>query len=135
MIRSFCRLPACRRQDCLQEDAGLTLAGLLLFGKRPAIQKGVPFYFVDYQEQPEDKTSQTRRLDRVVPDGTWSGNLFDFYRKVSRKLVADLKVLFVLKGNFRQDDTPLHRALREALINALVHADYAGRACMEFSGA
>lgn len=35
---------------------------------------------------------------------------------------------FVLKGNFRQDDTPLHRALREALANALVHADYSGRA-------
>jgi len=108
--------------------SGLTLAGLLLFGKWPAIQEGVPFYFVDYQEQPEDKASQTRWLDRVVPDGTWSGNLFDFYRKVSCKLVADLKGPFVLKGNFRQDDTPLHRALREALVNALVHADYAGRA-------
>ena len=126
--QEFLQVTGCWRQDRLQEDAGLTLAGLLLFGKWPAIQEGVPFYFVDYQEQPEDKTSQTRWLDRVVPDGTWSGNLFDFYRKVSRKLVADLKVPFVLKGNFRQDDTPLHRALREALVNALVHADYSGRA-------
>jgi predicted HTH transcriptional regulator len=125
--QEFLEVTGCWRQDRAQEDAGLTLAGLLLFGKWPAIQEGVPFYFVDYQEQPEDKTSQTRWLDRVVPDGTWSGNLFDFYRKVSRKLVADLKVPFVLKGNFRQDDTPLHRALREALVNALVHADYAGR--------
>ncbi len=104
--QEFLQVTGCWRQDRLQEDAGLTLAGLLLFGKWPAIQEGVPFYFVDYQEQPEDKTSQTRWLDRVVPDGTWSGNLFDFYRKVSRKLVADLKVPFVLKGNFRQDDTP-----------------------------
>ncbi len=116
------------RQDRQTGDSGLTLAGLLMFGQWPAIQEGVPFYFVDYQEQPEDKTSQTRWLDRVVPDGTWSGNLFDFFRKVSRKLVADLKVPFVLEGNFRQDDTLQHRALREALVNALVHADYSDRA-------
>jgi len=77
-----------------------------MFGHWPAIHECVSNYFVDYQEQqPEDKTSETRWLDRVVPDGTWSGNLFDFFRKVSRKLVADLKVPFVLKGNFRQYDT------------------------------
>jgi len=116
------------RHDRQTNDEGLTLAGLLMFGQWPAIQEGVLNYFVDYQEQPEDKTSETRWLDRVVPDGTWSGNLFDFFRKVSRKLVADLKVPFVLKGNFRQDDTLQHRALREALVNTLVHADYTGRA-------
>ena len=116
------------RHDRQTGDEGLTLAGLLMFGQWPAIQEGVPNYFVDYQEQPEDKTSETRWLDRVVPDGTWSGNLFDFFRKVSHKLVADLKVPFVLKGNFRQDDTLQHRALREALVNTLVHADHTGRA-------
>jgi predicted HTH transcriptional regulator len=116
------------RQDRQTGEKGLTLAGLLMFGQWPALQEGVPNYFVDYQEQPEDKTSQTRWLDRVVPDGAWSGNLFDFFRKISRKLVADVKVPFVLKGNFRQDDTPMHRALREALVNTLVHADYSDRA-------
>lgn len=116
------------RQDRQTGEKGLTLAGLLMFGQWPALQEAVPHYFADYQEQPEDKSSQTRWLDRLVPDGSWSGNLFDFFRKVSRKLVADIKVPFVLKGNFRQDDTPLHRALREALVNTLVHADYSDRA-------
>ena len=69
-----------------------------------------------------------RWLDRVVPDGTWSGNVFDFYRKVIRKLTADLKVPFALKGDTRVDDTPIHQALREALVNSLVHADYSDRA-------
>ncbi len=116
------------RQDRQSGENGLTLAGLLMFGQWPSIQEAIPNYFVDYQEQEADKSSQTRWLDRVVPDGTWSGNLFDFFLKVSRKLVTDIKVPFVLKGNFRQDDTPLHRALREALVNTLVHADYSDRA-------
>ena len=116
------------RQDRQSGEKGLTLAGLIMFGQWPAIQEGAPFYFADYQEQPEDKTSQVRWLDRIVPDGSWSGNIFDFFRRVSRKLVAELKVPFALKGNFRQEDTPLHRALREALVNTLVHADYSDRA-------
>ena len=45
-----------------------------------------------------------------------------------RKIVADLKVPFALKGDIRQDDTPVHQALREAMVNMLVHADYADRA-------
>jgi ATP-dependent DNA helicase RecG len=61
-------------------------------------------------------------------DGTWPGNLFDFYRKVIKKLTADLKVPFVLYGDKRLDDTPVHQALREALVNTLVHADFSGRA-------
>ena len=86
----------------------------------------MPHYFVDYQERPEAKT-ELRWVDRLVPDGTWSGNAFDFYRRVYRKLVADLKAPFALKDGQRQDDTQVHVALREALVNTLVHADYTGR--------
>lgn len=34
----------------------------------------------------------------------------------------------MLKGDTRIDDTPLHQALREALVNTLIHADYSDRA-------
>lgn len=114
------------RRDRTTGEEGLTLAGLLMFGRWSAIQEAVPHYFLDYQERPEAKT-ELRWVDRLVPDGTWTGNLFEFYRRVYRKLVADLKVQFSLKGGQRQDDTPVHVALREALVNALVHADYTGR--------
>jgi ATP-dependent DNA helicase RecG len=114
------------RRDRQTGQSGLTLAGLLMFGQWHAIQEAVPHYFVDYQERPEARADK-RWIDRVVPDGTWSGNVFDFYRRVYRKLVADLKVPFELKGGQRQDDTPVHEALREALVNTLVHADYTGR--------
>ena len=114
------------RRDRVTDQEGLTLAGLLMFGRWSAIQEAVPHYFLDYQERPEAKT-ELRWVDRLVPDGTWTGNLFEFYRRVYRKLVADLKVQFSLKGGQRQDDTPVHVALREALVNTLVHADYTGR--------
>lgn len=114
------------RRDRQTGEEGLTLAGLLMFGRWESIQDAVPHYFVDYQERPEAK-AELRWVDRLIPDGTWSGNLFDFYRRVYRKLTTDLKVPFSLKEGQRQEDTPVHVALREALVNSLVHADFTGR--------
>lgn len=108
-------------------SSGLTKAGLLMFGQQTAIKEIFPNYMLDYQERPEPK-AELRWIDRVTLDGSWSGNVFDFYRKVIRKLTFDLKVPFLLEGDQRQDDTTVHKALREALVNALAHADYTGRA-------
>lgn len=126
--QEFLQLLGGWRDDRSTGESGLTLAGLLMFGQWSRIADAAPLYFVDYQEQQDQPDTETRWLDRVIPDGTWSGNLFDFYRKVIRKLTADLKVPFVLKGDTRIDDTPLHQVLREALVNTLVHADYSDRA-------
>ena len=108
-------------------ESGLTTAGLLMFGRHPVIQEQFPYYMLDYQERPEVKTEQ-RWIDRITLDGSWSGNLYDFARKVYRKLTQDIKVPFALVSGVRQEDTPVHIALREALANAIVHADYTGRA-------
>jgi ATP-dependent DNA helicase RecG len=105
---------------------GLTLAGLLMFGKQPSILAAVPNYIVDYQEGSR-ASDESRWLDRITTDGTWSGNLYDFYRRVIQKLFVDLKVPFKLLGIDRVDETPVHEALREALVNTLIHADYTGR--------
>lgn len=113
----------CDRQT---KSEGLTLAGLLMFGKLRSILEAVPNYVVDYQERPEPRT-EARWIDRVTTDGTWSGNLYDFYRRVIQKLFSDIKVPFKLKGAKRVDETPVHEALREALVNTLIHADYTGR--------
>jgi predicted HTH transcriptional regulator len=115
------------RQDRETGDAGLTLAGLLMFGQMHVIQEALPNYMLDYQERPAAKTER-RWVDRLTLDGKWSGNLYDFYRKVYLKLTADLKVPFQLENGERQDETPVHIALREALANVLVHADYSERA-------
>ena len=69
-----------------------------------------------------------RWTDRITSQsGDWSGNVFDFILKVIPKLQSDLKVPFMFKGNFRDDDTPLHKTVREATVNMLANADFYGR--------
>lgn len=108
---------------------GLTAAGLLMFGKLRSILDAFPYYIVDYQERPPDaKQDMDRRwTDRVTTDGSWSGNLYDFYRMVILRLTYDLKVPFRIQNGTRIDDTPVHEAVREALVNLIIHADFTGR--------
>lgn len=115
------------RKDRETGVEGFTLAGLLMFGKTESITdpECAPDFMLDYREIPAD-TTVTRWVDRIYPDGTWEANLFQFYRLVLPKLQAFMPKPFVLKGDERQDETPAHEALREALINALVHALYGG---------
>lgn len=115
------------KRDRQTNQEGLTIAGLLMFGKLISIQEVFPSYMLDYQERPEAKT-EARWIDRVTIDGSWSGNLFDFYHIVIKKLTIDLKVPFKLDGDKRQDQTSVHDALREAFVNTIVHADYSGKA-------
>jgi ATP-dependent DNA helicase RecG len=103
-----------------------TFAGILMFGQLRAILDAAPNYVVDYQERPQSKT-EARWIDRITTDGSWSGNLYDFYRKVIRKLFADLQVPFRIKDDERVEETPVHTALREALVNTIIHADYSAR--------
>lgn len=113
------------RHDRSSGDEGLTLAGLLMFGKDQAIRdpNGAPNYFVDYREKLDP---ELRWTDRIYPDGTWEANLFQFYSRVWTKLASGLPTPFQLEGAMRRDVTPAHEALREAFVNALIHADYAG---------
>ncbi|CAK8723361.1 HTH arsR-type domain-containing protein [Candidatus Electrothrix laxa] len=127
--RSFLQKIGAWRMDRESGQDGLTAAGLLMFGEHTTIQEAFPLYMLDYQEQPAIKTEQ-RWIDRLTLDGTWSGNLYDFYRKVFLKLTEGVKVPFELDNDRRLDESPIHVALREALCNVLVHADYSDRAAV-----
>jgi predicted HTH transcriptional regulator len=97
-----------------------------MFGYDYEIVREFPNYFLDYQERMDESTRWTDRLNSGT--GDWSGNLYDFYFRVYNKLTQDVKVPFKLKdGRDRVDDTPIHEALREALANCLINADYHGR--------
>ena len=99
-----------------------TAAGLLMFGFEYEIVKEFPYYFLDYQEKMD---AETRWTDRIVStSGDWSGNIYDFYFRVYQRIAQDIKVPFKMENGERIDDTPVHGALREALANCLINADY-----------
>lgn len=108
------------------EDAKLhpTVGGLLMFGYEYEITRYFPSYFLDYQERMEDDTRWTDRI--VSSSGDWSGNLYDFYFRVYNRLQQEIKVPFRVENGERVDETPVHTALREALANCLINADYYG---------
>lgn len=114
------------RKDRRTGDEGLTLAGLLMFGKTESIQDNlaVPGFHLDYRERLAED-DEIRWSDRLHIDGTWEANLFQFYQRVSQKLSHDpsLKVPF---QSDRRSQTDAHEALKEALVNALIHADHGG---------
>ncbi|MBP9155784.1 MAG: putative DNA binding domain-containing protein, partial [Xanthomonadales bacterium] len=110
---------------------GITLAALLMFGKTLSIQapEAIPGFQLDYRERLSDDPN-IRWSDRLTIDGTWEANLFQFYQQVMLRFASDAG----LKRPFAQDSegvrplvTPVHDALQEALVNALIHGDYSGQ--------
>ena len=108
------------------EDGQLhpTAAGMLMFGDEYNIVRHFPEYFLDYREEVDPTTRWSDRLHSS--SGEWSGNVCDFYFRVYNKMIKDIKVPFKMSGGERIDDTNMHKALREALANCLINADYHG---------
>lgn len=104
-----------------------TLAGLVCFGDFNEISNVLPYFFLDYREH---LSSDVRWTDRVCSgDATWSGNVLDFFFRINQSIAAGVKTPFRIASDnvTRVDDTSVHKALREVLANALIHADYHGR--------
>ena len=111
------------KKDRSKGIEGLTIAGLLMFGKGISIRERFSNLMMDYRDESQ-ATAEMRWCDRVTYDGTWENNLFNFFMKVSPKLSSDLKKPFVLDNQQRVDDTPIHKAIREAFVNMIIHSDY-----------
>ena len=94
----------------------------MMFGEEYKILYEYPEYFLDYREVLDPTIRWTDRLQSSA--GDWTGNLFDFFFRVYHKLARDVKVPFKLEGITRTEDTPVHKALREALANCLANTDF-----------
>ena len=102
---------------------GLTLAGLMMFGKGLAIRDRFSNFRMDYLDM-SHLVGDERYHDRLTYDGLWENNLYQFFRIVSPKVQFDLPRPFKLEmGGKRNDDTPQHEAVREAFTNAIIHCD------------
>lgn len=101
----------------------LTTAGLLMFGKGLAIRErfdNIRMDYIDKSNLPPD----SRWSDRLTYDGMWENNLYSFMRLVMPKLVSGIKRPFKLRGMTRDDDTAIHKAIRESVVNMMIHSDY-----------
>lgn len=98
------------------------MAYYLMFGEEYNIVREFPEYFLDFREMLDNTTRWTDRLQSS--SGDWTGNVFDFFFRVNSKIIKDIKKPFRLEGITRVDDTSVHKAIREALVNCLVNTDY-----------
>lgn len=119
------------RKDRQSGEEGFTVAGLLMFGKTLSItdEECCPHFYPDYQERLTEE-DDIRWTNRICADGTWEANLFNFYQRVLPRLQSVLPKPFKLENNTRIEETPAHVAVREALINLCVHADYSVNATL-----
>jgi len=112
------------RRDRKSAMEGLTVAGLLMFGKEASIAEAFPHFHLDYREKLSDDPDE-RWSYRITQDGTWEGNLYNFYFWVYNRLIQDIEVPFTLdEEGIRKGETHVHEAIREVLANTLIHADH-----------
>lgn len=94
-----------------------------MFGKGLAIRERFDNIRMDYLDE-SNLAPGSRWSDRLTYDGMWENNLYSFMRLVMPKLVSGIKHPFNLQGMARNDDTAIHKAIREAVVNMLIHSDY-----------
>lgn len=90
-----------------------TAAGLLMLGEARAVRAVWPHFRLSYREQLQPGMACRLRSDA---EG-WNGALFDFYFAAAHRICADPRLP-------AEADHPVQLAVREALANALIHADY-----------
>lgn len=109
--------------DRVTRKGWLTTAGLLMFGKGLAVRERFDNIRMDYIDE-SNLLPDSRWNYRITYDGTWENNLYNFVRQVMPKLVSGIKRPFRLEGITRIDDTHVHKAIRESLVNMMIHSDY-----------
>lgn len=109
-------------------DGKLTIGGALVLGTEDIIQQAIPDFRVDYLEIPgsnysEAKERFTYRIDEQE-------NLWEYFFAIFDRLRRFLDLPFKLsQEGFASDDYPQLDALREALVNMLMHSDYFSSGC------
>ena len=112
----------------LLREGQLTHAAALLFGKTKLITRLKPAGLVDFRliRQPWSEEAPAHRFDdRLLCEG----NLVQALRALIERLLSLVPNPFSLEGDTLQRPAhpPEYKALREALVNLLVHQDYSDK--------
>lgn len=88
---------------------GLSMAGLMMFGKGLPIRERFDNFRMDYLNFC-NLIGEERYSDRLTYDGRWENNLYQFFSIVLPKMTFDLPRPLRMEGLQRVDDTPQHKA-------------------------
>jgi len=100
----------------------ISIGGLLVFGNEDSVGKVFSDFRIDYFEIMGTSYSDApKRYEYRMPEYK---NLYEYFFAIYERLIKKIDIPFKLKGAFRDENQPQVKAIREALVNLLIHADY-----------
>ncbi|MFW5852841.1 MAG: RNA-binding domain-containing protein [Nanoarchaeota archaeon] len=108
------------------KDGKVTYGGLLVFGTQDALAEHLVNYRIEYLEiqGTSYEDAPTRYSFRISSEKNLIMTFFDIYERISKKI----DIPFSIKSGIRDDDPSHLQAMREALVNLLIHTDYFSQA-------
>ncbi|PIN83662.1 hypothetical protein COV61_02470, partial [Candidatus Micrarchaeota archaeon CG11_big_fil_rev_8_21_14_0_20_47_5] len=104
------------------EDKKATLGGLLVFGTEDSIGRYISDFKIDYLEIfGTSYDDAPKRYEFRLSDYP---NIYEYFFAIYERIIKKIDVPFKLQGAFRDENQPQVKAIREALVNMLIHADY-----------
>ncbi len=103
-------------------NGNVTYGGLLVFGKEMHIVDSFPNFRTEYLEVPGTSytDASTTYSFRISSEKNLYETFFDIYDRLRQKV----EVPFKIKDSLRDDDPLQLQAIREALVNLIMHTDY-----------
>ncbi len=95
---------------------------ILMFAPFRLISQLYPSFYLDFQVRSAHDEKWEQRISS--DDGLWSGNVFDFYLKVSEELFHRLPSPYLLLNGVDRGHDTLVEAVIEAVVNSLNNADF-----------
>jgi len=103
-------------------DGKVTVGGALVFGTEEVVNRTISDFRVEYLEVMGTSFADAQnRYDYRMPI---QKNLYEYYFSIFEKLLKHINIPFKLKGFSRDENQPQVIAIREALVNLLMHTDY-----------
>ena len=100
----------------------INFAGLLVFGKEDTISELIPQYRIEYLEI--NGTSYENAEHRYDYRISSINNIYQTFFLIYERLIKKVEIPFSIKQGVRDDDPPHLQAIREALVNFIIHTDY-----------